>query len=386
MKKISTFMLMALLQVPSAAMADSVEHAAQAAANDTETTTTADGSHDNPYTVAQLLAQREQLAASSNTVWVKASLLGLGDDGLGQSNADTEDADGKTVRHMAARFGDATDNFVAYSWQILGQLDMADLTNTSDLLIALTYGTDGHPFGNTANAQYASNEEPGEPHFSLAKVEGALTVTISNGLRGYHVPACYQVPEGIIAVKVSAGYSSKNGAYVNYTNFSGSDAQYVTPKNGAFVLMANDGTYPLTLSADLYEQTMSNSNALNPGTQAGLNAGTTKNRARLRFVNDGTKVGFERNSDENCTVMLEAKEEVFIQVSSLENNFWGNYAWENEQKNWIGWAGGSYTSDIIPPVAATQHLPAVIHNLQGQRLATMQKGINIVAGKKILVR
>ncbi len=46
----------------------------------------------------------------------------------------------------------------------------------------------------------------------------------------------------------------------------------------------------------------------------------------------------------------------------------------------------SYTSDIIPPVAATQHLPAVIHNLQGQRLATMQKGNNIVAGKKILVK
>ena len=154
-----------------------------------QTAAEGDGSHENPYTVAQLLAQKEALAASGSTVWVKASLLGLGEDGQSQSNADTEDAEGKTVKHLAAKFSDATGEFVAYSWQILGQVEMADLTNTQNLLIALTYGTVGHPFGNSANPQYATNEEPAEAHFSLAQVEGALSLTIQNGLRGYHIPA-----------------------------------------------------------------------------------------------------------------------------------------------------------------------------------------------------
>ena len=93
---------------------------------------------DAPYTVAQLLAQKEALAASGQTVWVRADLKGLGEDGTKTDNADTEDADGKTVRNMAALFADATGQFVAYSWQILGQLNLADLTNTKNLLIALT--------------------------------------------------------------------------------------------------------------------------------------------------------------------------------------------------------------------------------------------------------
>ena len=67
---------------------------------------------DNPYTVAQLLAQKDALAASGETVWVKADLKGLGEDGTQTNNADTE-ADGKTVKHMAALFGDATGAFVA---------------------------------------------------------------------------------------------------------------------------------------------------------------------------------------------------------------------------------------------------------------------------------
>lgn len=294
-----------------------------------------DGTKSNPYTVAELNAQKDALAASGETVWVKADLKGLGVDGSQTQNEGTT--------QCAGLFGDAQDSFVAYSYQILGELAMEDLTNTRDLLIALTYGTEGHPYGNTSSPQYASNYEPTDAHFSLVEVHNALQVTIENGLRGFHFPACVVIPKNVIAVKVSAGYKAGETAYVNYTNYIGADAEYVLPKNAAVVLMAVGGTYDFVLGTALYDQSISNGNAMSPGTQAGENAGTTKNRARFRFVCDGYRTGFERNSDENCTVILNSKDEVFLQVNTLETNFWGNYAWENPEKNWITWAGGKYS-------------------------------------------
>ena len=356
-----------------------------------------DGTKENPYTVSELNAQKEALAASGNTVWVKADLKGLGEDGKSQNNADTQViVDGKetTVKHMAGLFGDATGEFVAYSWQILGQLDLADLTNTKDLLISVNYGTVGHPHGNSANPQYATDYEKEvvtDAHFSLGEVHGALSIEIKNGLRGYHTSCGYIVPENVIAVKVNAGFSNSKGAYVSYTNFDGANATpYVTPKDAALVLMAADANYDFVLSSALNEQTISNGNAMSPGTQAGVNAGTTKNRARFRFVNDGTKVGFERNSDENCTVTLQSKDEVFLQVSSLETNFWGKYEWETAEKNWIKWAGGKYSdfhsTDAIRSVAASTDATNAIYSLQGVRQNKLQRGLNIVGKKKVMAK
>ena len=309
-----------------------------------------DGTKANPYTVAELNAQKDALAASGETVWVKADLKGLGVDGSQTVNGATD------ANECAGLFGDATDTFVAYSYQILGELDVADLTNTKDLLISLTYGTNGHPYGNTANPQYATDYEAKTvtgAHFSLVEVHNALSVNIENGLRGYHISSSYIVPEKVIAVKVNAGYSAAKGAYVTYTNFDGAETASVTPKDAALVLMANSGTYDFVLTSALYDQTISNGNALNPGKQAGVNIGTTKNRAALAFVNDGAKAGFQKHSNENYTVTLQQKSDVFLLVSSLETNFYGNFAWETEAKDWITWAGGQY-SDFHAQSQATE--------------------------------
>lgn len=345
-----------------------------------------DGSKTSPFTVAELNAQKEALAASGAVVWVKADLRALGEDGT-----KTENVTEGSTKQMAALFGDDSGTFVAYSWQILGELALANLTNTKNLLIALTYGTSGHKYGNLQNEQYAEDYEPQTAHFSLVEVHNALSLTIGEaGLRGYHVQSCYIVPEKVIAVKVNAGYSTSNGAYVSYTNYDGAgETAYTTPKNCALVLMAAPGTYDFVLGTSLYDQTMSNGNGMNPGTQAGVNAGTTKNRTRLRFVADGTKAGFERNSEENCTVTLQASDEIFLQVSSLATNFYGNYAWETNAKDWITWAGGKYgdyhataIESIVPQPAATD----VVYSLQGVRQSKLQSGINIVNGKKIVIK
>lgn len=346
-----------------------------------------DGTKETPFTVSELNAQKDALAASGDTVWVKADLKGLGVDGSKTENG-IEDAN-----ECAALFGDATGEFVAYSYQILGTLDMADLTNTNDLLIALTYGTTGHAYGNTASPQYATDYEAKTvtgDHFSLVEVHGALSVNIENGLRGYHISSCYLVPEDVIAVKVNAGYSSSKGAYVTYTNFDGAETATVTPKDAALVLMAESGTHDIVLSSALYDQTISNGNSLNSGKQAGVNTGTTKNRAALAFMNDGTKAGFQRNSDENNTVTLQQKSDVFLLVSSQDTNFYGKYAWETPEKNWITWGGGKYSdyheTNAISTVSSKISSKESIYSLQGVRMNKLQKGLNIVNGKKVVMK
>ncbi len=302
-----------------------------------------DGTKANPYTVGELNAQKEALAASGNTVWVKADLKGLGEDGTKTDNADTEDGNGKTVRHMAALFGDATDTFVAYSYQILSDLNMSDLTNTKDLLLSVNYGTTGHPHGNSTYPQYATDYEKdvvSGNHFSIGELHGALKVEIKNGMRGFHFPASYLLPKEMVASRVNSNYTKAKGASINYGEYDGAEKDYVINKSTALVLLAYDGSYDFVLSADYYEQI--NSNGLKGGTQAGTNVGTAKNKDErwwFRFVCNGSQTGFERNSDDNSTVILDSKDEIYLEVNNNDTHFGGNYAWETADKKWITWAG-----------------------------------------------
>ena len=349
-----------------------------------------DGTKENPFTVAELNAQKDALAANGQVVWVKADLKGLGEDGTSADNADTTGEDGKTIKHLAGLFGDATGDFVAYSWQILGQLAMSDLTNTKDLLISLTYGTTGHPYGNTSSPQYASNYEPETPHFSLGEVYGALSLEINNGFRGYHINSCYQVPAGVVAARVSAGYTAAKGATVSYGYYDGAEEgkTYVINKNMALVLMARPGTYNFVLSADYYEQI--NSNSLNGGESAGVNTIPMKNsnlRYHYRFVANGEKVGFERNSDESTQVVLESKDEVYMTVNGNDNHFFGNWTWETADKKWISWAGSTIAdfSANVPNIKADIQ-DDNIFDLQGRRVIKPTRGIYVKDNKKVILK
>ncbi len=70
-----------------------------------------DGTKENPYTVAELNAHKDDLAASGNTVWVKADLIGLGEDGSLSENTES--------KQMAGKFGNERRTSVAYSYKML---------------------------------------------------------------------------------------------------------------------------------------------------------------------------------------------------------------------------------------------------------------------------
>ena len=341
-----------------------------------------DGTKENPYTVAELNAHKDDLAASGNTVWVKADLKGLGEDGSLSENTESN--------QMAGLFGDATGTFVAYSYQILQGLAMSDLTKTTDLLISLTYGTAGHPEGSSANPQYATSKEPTTAHFSLAEVHGALTLNITNGYRGYHIASCYIVPQDIVAIKVSAGYSASKGAYVNCENdFDGATQTYVTPKNSPLVLLAEDGNHDIVLVAALYEQTMNNGNSLNSGTNAGPNTNTTKNRWHFRFTKSADKVGFDRNGSVDTEVNLESKDEVYLSVSTQAGNFAEKWTWETEDKKWISWTGKKYSdyhTSGINKIVNGKSSDGKLYDLQGREVTEPAKGLYIKNGKKYIAK
>ena len=349
-----------------------------------------DGTKENPYTVSELNAQKDALAASGNTVWVKADLKGLGEDGKGTDNADTEDSEGKTVHHLAGLFGDETGEFVAYSWQILGQLTLSDLTNTKNLLIALTYGTSGHPYGNSANPQYADDYEKDAVtgnHYSLVEVHGALTLEIKGGYRGYHVPACYLIPKDIVAARVNSNYTQKNGASINYGYYDGAEEgkNYVISKNMALILLANDGKYDFVLSSAYYEQI--NSNGLKSGTTEGANTIKDADRWHFRFIHEGDKLGFERNGSTDNEVILNSKDEVYLTVNSKQNHFGGNWQWETADKKWISWQGKSISDFHGSSNINNVNINAdkkLIYDLQGKQLNEIKRGVNIINGKKYI--
>ena len=348
-----------------------------------------DGTKDNPYTVAELNAQKVALNTSGATVWVKADLIGLGEDGKSTDNADTT-VDGKTKKNMAGLFGDETGTFVAYSWQILGQLALEDLTNTKDLLISLTYGTAAHLSGNTEYPQYATNEEPTREHFSLEEVYGALSIDIKNGYHGYHVPSCYIIPQEIVAIKVSAGYTEGKGAYFNCNNeFDGASGTIVTPKNSALILLGNDGKHDLVLTTKYYNQKISNGNALNPGVQKGFYKKEGNfNLYFYRFINESERVGFERNSDNINEVTLSTKDEVYLSISAKEDYFYGKWNWETEDKKWISWNGKKYSDYHETGINAINAKISddAVYDLNGRKIAQPTKGLYIQNGRKYIVK
>ena len=352
------------------------------------------GTKNDPYTVAELNAQKDALAASGNVVWVKADLKGLGEDGTREDNSDYYAADGKTVLHRTAGlFEDATGSFVAYSYHILRQIRKSDWTNTKDLLIALTYGTEGHVYGNTQYPEYGSKLEPTEAHFSLEEVHGALSLEIKNGYRGYHVGSCYIVPEGVAATTVTSNYTATKGATINYNYYNGSEEgkSYLIPKHSAMVLIAAEGTYDFVLGAGLFEQIILNSNSLGPGVSKGENINKEKeanDRWLFRFVATADKVGFERNSDDPTKVVLEAADEVILKVNSKDTHFGGNWQWETTDKKWISWQGKTPAdfgfSSGINAINTTMDNDGVIYDLSGRKVTQPQKGIYIQNGKKII--
>ena len=77
-------------------------------------------------------------------------------------------------------------------------------------------------------------------------------------------------------------------------------------------------------------------------------------------------------------------------VNGADNHFFGHWTWETDDKKWISWQGqkiGDFHDPSNISDASSEVMPAEsIYSLQGIRLEKAQKGVNIVNGKKMLVK
>ena len=110
-------------------------------------------------------------------------------------------------------------------------------------------------------------------------------------------------------------------------------------------------------------------------------------RYHYRFVANGEKTGFERNGEESTEVVLDSKDEIYLTVNGNDNHFFGNWTWETDDKKWISWAGSKISDFHENASVSTMKANAGnsrIYNLQGIRLNQLQRGVNIVGGRKIV--
>jgi hypothetical protein len=71
-------------------------------------------------------------------------------------------------------------------------------------------------------------------------------------------------------------------------------------------------------------------------------------------------------------------------VNTQETNFWGNYAWENDAKDWITWNGGLYIDTGISSPKKPSN--GTYFDLQGRRVIKPTKGIYVKDNKKVILK
>ncbi len=317
-----------------------------------------DGTEGSPYTLAEALSEK-----ATTNFWLKADIKGLGKDGSQTVN----DSELRTDTFALLNSGEAY--LIAASYDIFGSLDLSDLTNTKDLLI------EGRMMADT---------------LWVRQVKGALSINISNGARGYHVAANYLVPQNVVATVVRGSYSTKNNDVTCVVGYSYFGDTVTTGKNSALILLAQDGSYDLTLASSEVAKSISGTTGLGAGKTVGLNTVTTKNRYLYRFEVSADFMGFRRNSDNMQEVTLESKDEVYLQVNASEKNFFGAYEFADEDKKVINWEGqtindfASATTNLKKVIAT--HDDNKIYDLSGKISNGKQKGLFVQNGRLIIIK
>ena len=77
-------------------------------------------------------------------------------------------------------------------------------------------------------------------------------------------------------------------------------------------------------------------------------------------------------------------------INGADNHFFGHWTWETDDKKWISWKGqkisdfhdSSHITDALSEVGTAEG----IYSLQGVKLEKAKKGVNIVNGKKMVVK
>ena len=213
------------------------------------------------------------------------------------------------------------------------------------------------------------------------------------------------IPEsGYVAInpeKPFCGPKELTFSYVNVTNnnnttdmtyyeYAGDDRLLIA---GAWIVIGQPGTYQLRLSESQGVMRSRSSGMAWSDEDSKTLTGSQATRMIYKFQNQKGAVGFKRvaavNGNYNSATFSDGDRLYYAITTAIADKIApANGATDNTDLDFIEWHGAQPGNETVVAgiTIASTTVCTTVYNLQGQRLNSMQRGLNIINGKKYFVK
>ncbi len=236
----------------------------------------------------------------------------------------------------------------------------------------------GFNYVNDYDKSIFGNDPPSKENlstFTFTKVDDYTITLPSSGMAAIHLPFNVVLPEGMCAFDCEAAditYDSDNNVAVCAMQpiaYSGDVLKRGTPA----IIKATEGSYNLTITMDSYGAATSIQGSLLRGNYTKQTLVQGEEFKKFDFLNsDGQEVGFYCMLDKN--------------IIMAANRCWMEWKVPAEMAEVQTILPDFSTHTGIEDVITTPKSNNIIYNLNGQRIPTLQKGVNIVGNNKVVVK
>ena len=202
--------------------------------------------------------------------------------------------------------------------------------------------------------------------YKLVTLKDELSVSASTYATYYNSEYAYTMPKGLEGYVIAA---ATDGALTPKLAYSAGD---VVPAGVALVLKGNEGSYDLVYTADAGEETP-DANLLKGTDEAALTTGGDK-YYMLSYDENGKNVGFYWGAADGGAFTC-AAHKAYLALTDVQAAGVKGFRFDAEESTGI--------NGLTPAINEGN---GAIYNLAGQRMETLQKGINIVGGKKVIIK
>ena len=230
-------------------------------------------------------------------------------------------------------------------------------TGNDNLTVGDVVTVKGNLYKYNATYELNSNNE-------LVALKSALTVSASGYATYYNSGLAYTIPTGMTGYAVTAA----DGVNLTTTEYA---AGTVVPAGEALVLKGDAGSYDLVFTTT---DATANANNLLKGSDAAETPTAEGRYYMLSYDATGTNIGFYWGTDDGSAFENGAHKAYLLLPSTTSVK---GFRLEFDATGITG---------ITEGTEKTESTEGSIYNLAGQRMNSLQKGINIVNGKKVLVK
>ena len=257
----------------------------------------------------------------------------------------------------------------------LGSSDESNYTNSFEIndgnatiVSGGTYLRYNSASNQTRFRYYKSSSYTNQKAIQLYKLVDMTTLTVSESgyATYYNSQHAYTIPTGLTGYAVTAA----DGGKLTTTEYT---AGTVVPAGEALVLKGTEGSYNLVFTTT--DTTPNTGNLLKGNDEAATTTGGDK-YYMLSYDNTGANVGFYYGSDDGAAFENGAHK-AYLALTDAQAAGVKGFRLEFDATGITG---------ITEGTEKTESTEGAIYNLAGQRVNSLQKGINIVNGKKVLVK